>query len=67
MYFIVAGSVEVLINVDSGKTLRVATLKQHQYFGETALLQADGGRKRNATVKTIMFSEFRLLRVDDFL
>jgi len=67
MYFIVAGSVEVLINVDGGKILRVATLKQHQYFGETALLQADGGRKRNATVKTIMFSEFRLLRVDDFL
>ena len=36
MYFIVAGSVEVLINVDGGKQLRVATLKQHQYFGELA-------------------------------
>ena len=31
MYFVVAGSVEVVINVDGGKTLRVATLKQHQY------------------------------------
>ena len=46
MYFIVAGSVEILV----GKVMnRVAVLVEKQYFGEAALLMPEGNRKRTAT------------------
>ena len=64
MYFIVAGSVEILV----GKAMnRVAVLIEKQYFGEAALLMPEGSRKRTATVRTIVFSEFRLLRSEEFV
>jgi CRP-like cAMP-binding protein len=64
MYFIVAGSVEILV----GKALnRVAVLVEKQYFGEAALLMPEGNRKRTATVRTLVFSEFRLLRSEEFV
>jgi len=64
MYFIVAGSVEVLV----GQThARVAVLIEKQYFGEAALLMPEGSRRRTATVRTLQFSEFRLLRAQDFV
>merc|ERR1711988_105872 len=57
MYFIVAGSVEILV----GKVMnRVAVLVEKQYFGEAALMP-EGNRKRTATVRTLVFSEFRIL------
>ena len=67
MYFIVVGALEVLIHKGC---LRVATLRQRQYFGESALLKSGEVTgdlpKRNATIKTLMFCELRLLLLDDF-
>jgi len=64
MFFVVAGSVEVLV----GQTqTRVAVLIEKQYFGEAALLMPEGNRRRTATVRTLQFSEFRVLRAQDFL
>ena len=64
MYFIVAGSVEILV----GKVMnRVAVLVEKQYFGEAALLMPEGNRKRTATVRTLVFSEFRILRSEEFV
>lgn len=64
MYFIVAGSVEIL----AGKAMtRVAVLVEKQYFGEAALLMPEGSRKRSATVRTMVFSEFRVLRSEEFV
>ena len=64
MYFIVAGSVEIIV----GKALtRVAVLIEKQYFGEAALLMPEGSRKRTATVRTLVFSEFRVLRSEEFV
>ena len=65
MYFIVVGALEVLVNEGQ---LRVATLRQSQYFGESGLLKPISGDlpKRNATIRTLMFCELRLLLMDEF-
>ena len=65
MYFIVVGALEVLINKG---TLRVTMLRRNQYFGESGLLKTKSGHppKRNATIRTLMFCELRILCMDDF-
>ena len=65
MYFIVVGALEVLINKG---TLRVTMLRRNQFFGESGLLKTKSGHlpKRNATVRTLMFCELRILCMDDF-
>eukprot|EP00622_Pseudochattonella_farcimen_P007075 FR742981.1.p2 GENE.FR742981.1~~FR742981.1.p2 ORF type:complete len:120 (+),score=13.33 FR742981.1:2-361(+) len=57
---------------------RIATLGKRQYFGESALLkqEEDGhrralkpgevGHRRTASIKTLMFCEFRLLGLAEF-
>ena len=67
MYFVVAGRVEVLVNTELNERKRVAILKEKAYFGETALLNDSSNRFRNATVRTLVFSELRCLKIDVFL
>ncbi len=59
MYFICNGSVEVL-----KENRRIAVLGDCQYFGEIALLQRGA---RQASVRTLKFTEMRSLERDIFL
>jgi hypothetical protein len=59
MYFICNGSVEVL-----KENRRIAVLGDCQYFGEIALLQRGA---RQASVRTLKFTELRTLERDIFL
>jgi putative ABC transport system ATP-binding protein len=61
-YIIRHGEAEVLVTQD-GKTSKVATLKERDFFGETALMRNE---PRNATVRTTVDSEFYVLGKDDF-
>ncbi|KAJ8602266.1 hypothetical protein CTAYLR_003656 [Chrysophaeum taylorii] len=60
MFFIVRGAVEVLVILDGTTTTkRVAMLSKNQFFGEGAVVGES--QRRNATVRSIMFTEVRTL------
>lgn len=62
-YVILSGEVEVLREQPNDTATRLATLKQGEYFGESALMS---GRRRNASVRALTPVDVMCLGSDDF-
>ncbi|VAW86169.1 Cyclic AMP receptor protein [hydrothermal vent metagenome] len=71
LYYVIKGSVSVLIENDSGKEIVLAYLNRGDFFGEMGLFEENRGRsawikaRNNCEIGEISYSKFRILARED--